>query len=233
VIVTTLEDCVWLVPFVAHAPSTRVAFMHAAIFVVTFELLAIGISLVTMLLHGSLSGILGLGIIELSCIGAGLSWILAAYLYFQARRKRLARQAASAAADTVLSTDEKGDYGSLESGNPETAASSNEVAHDDNAQGEAVDADQGAQPWLIVTLTVLGSLDEVSYFPVLILGGVFTALELCLATLLASSIILLVLYFFLAQCQPFLDILDRIPLYGIVAFFAVFLTVEVAWEMLT
>jgi hypothetical protein len=226
VIVTTLEDCVWLVPFVAHAPSVSVALIHAGIFVVTFELLAIGISLVTFLLGGSLQGVLGLGDIVLGAVGALLCWILAAYLYLRARRKRREREALPSSSQP----DAKGEYGSLESadGDLNAAASDNGPG-----PGDGESQGQGAQPWMIVTLTILGSLDEVSYFPALILGGVFTATELCLATLLSSLIILVVLHFFLTQCQPLLDVLDSIPLYGIVAFFAVLLSIEVVWELLS
>jgi hypothetical protein len=222
VIVTTLEDCVWLVPFVAHAPSVSVALIHAGIFVVTFELLALGISLVTFLLGGSLQGVLGLGDIVLGVAGALLCWILAAFLYLRARQKRREREALPSSSQS----DVKGEYGSLEGSdsdpNPPTS---------DNGPDPSDDV-QGAQPWMIVTLTILGSLDEVSYFPALILGGVFTAAELCLATLLSSLIILVVLHFFLTQCKPLLDVLDSIPLYGIVAFFAVMLSMEVVWELL-
>lgn len=225
VIVTTLEDCVWLVPFVAHAPSVSVALIHAGIFVVTFELLALGISLVTFLLGGSLQGVLGLGDIVLGAVGALLCWILAAFLYFRAIQKRREREAlpSSSQPDTVA----KGEYGSLEG-----AENDLNTPVSENGAGPSDGVHQGARPWMIVTLTILGSLDEVSYFPALILGGVFTTAELCLATLLSSLIILVVLHFFLTQCKPLLDVLDSIPLYGIVAFFAVLLSIEVVWELL-
>jgi hypothetical protein len=234
VIVTTLEDCVWLVPFVVHAPSVSVALIHAGTFLVTFELLALGISLVTFLLGESLSrsGLLELGDLILGAVGALLCWILAAFLYLRARRKQREREALPSSSSQL---DAKGEYGSLE-GAEESAAlnapasDSGPGSSDGDFQGES--QGQGARPWLIVTLTILGSLDEVSYFPALILGGVFTAPELCLATLLSSLIILVVLYFFLAQCKPLLDVLDSIPLYGIVAFFAVLLSIEVVWELL-
>jgi hypothetical protein len=206
-----------------HAPSVSVALIHAGIFVVTFELLALGISLVTFLIGGSLEGVLGLGDIVLGIVGALLCWILAAFLYLRARRKRQEREALPSSSQP----DAKGEYGSLEGADSDLNAPAS-----DNEPGPPSDAVQGARPWLIVSLTIIGSLDEVSYFPALILGGVFTAAELCLATLLSSLIILLVLHFFLTQCKPLLDVLDSIPLYGIVAFFAVVLSIEVVWELL-
>lgn len=55
----------------------------------------------------------------------------------------------------------------------------------------------------------------------------FTPLDLCLGTLLASCIVLLVVNLFLSQCKPILDFLDRIPLWVIVGGFATVLTVGV------
>lgn len=42
----------------------------------------------------------------------------------------------------------------------------------------------------VISLTTLGALDELSYFPALIVGNIFTPLEICPGTLLAALIIL-------------------------------------------
>ena len=86
-------------------------------------------------------------------------------------------------------------------------------------------------PFTVVSLTALGSLDEVSYFPSLVLGSVFSPLDLCLGTLVASCIILLAISLLLSTCGPLLHWLDRIPLYGIVAAFALVLTVSVVLDV--
>mmetsp|Transcript_21324 Transcript_21324/g.32007 ORF Transcript_21324/g.32007 Transcript_21324/m.32007 type:complete len:331 (-) Transcript_21324:170-1162(-) len=78
---------------------------------------------------------------------------------------------------------------------------------------------------MIISLTTLGALDEISYFPALIMGKIFSPMELCIGALLASVIILCVIVFFLGQCKPLVDFLDSIPLYGIVGMFAVVLTI--------
>lgn len=78
---------------------------------------------------------------------------------------------------------------------------------------------------LVISLTTLGALDEISYFPALIMGKIFTPTELCVGAFMAALIILSVITLFLAQCKPLVDCLDRIPLYGIVGTFAVVLTV--------
>jgi hypothetical protein len=78
--------------------------------------------------------------------------------------------------------------------------------------------------WMIMSLTTLGALDEISYFPALLVGNVFSPSELCIGTLLASGIILVIVLMFLSKFKPLVDFLDSIPLYGIVGIFAVILT---------
>jgi hypothetical protein len=85
-------------------------------------------------------------------------------------------------------------------------------------------------PLAVVSFTALGALDEVSYFPSLLLGGIFTPFDLCLGTLFAAIIVLIVVTVFLSQFKPVLDFLDRIPLYGIVAVFATVLTCDVLFD---
>ena len=79
---------------------------------------------------------------------------------------------------------------------------------------------------LIISFTTLGALDEISYFPALIMGKIFTPVELCVGAVLASILILGVVTFFLARCKPLVEFLDSIPLYGIVGLFAIVLTLD-------
>ncbi len=111
--------------------------------------------------------------------------------------------------------------------------SSNHNGNDDNNDGDDDgddDDDINTIPTkpsipVIITFTTLGALDEISYFPALLMGNIFTPTELCVGAFFASVIILVVITLFLAQCKPLVDCLDRIPLYGIVGMFAVILTV--------
>ena len=84
-----------------------------------------------------------------------------------------------------------------------------------------------------MSLTTLGALDELSYFPALLIGKIFTPLEICLGTLLAAVIILMVVGCCLAQCRPLVNCLDRIPIYTVIAVFATILTLEVLYEWLS
>ena len=89
------------------------------------------------------------------------------------------------------------------------------------------------RPWMVISLTFLGFLDEISYFPSLIFAGVFDAVEICLGALLAAIIMLVIVVVFLQQCTPLMNLLDRTPLYGVVGMFACLLTMELVWDILT
>jgi len=228
VVITTIEDCVWLVPFVAQAPSLRVGIIHALIFCFTFEAVALAACLLTLVLGESLEERLSLGDLALAIIGASLCWVLTGYLYCRSWKRRRERE------ERVEPTEacDKRDYGATEEGQRLTADSDDTVERNWEELPTSSDAPK-PKVWIIVSLTILGSLDEMSYFPALILGGIFTVAELCLATFFASCVMLIVVIFFLAQCQGFLDILDWIPLYGVVAIFAILLTIEAIWELVT
>lgn len=242
VIITTLEDCLWLVPFVTTSSRTT-GLLHAAVFIMTFEGLALAISVATVLLGESLTIFGARSDLILGILGAALCWGLAIFLFVRARQKQQRRRAKDNEEQQALveNYDEEqrsSNYGSTASdADPHGYKRGNsnddplvEILDSEDDRSAWVDmppATLDPQPWLIITLTVLGSLDEVSYFPALILGDIVTPADLCVATFLASVIILTVLYLALTPCQPFLEILDRIPLYYIVGFFAVALTLEV------
>jgi hypothetical protein len=113
----------------------------------------------------------------------------------------------------------------------EEAADNNDLDVDDN------DDDWNrlpitSQPWTVVSLTTLGFLDEISYFPALILGHIFSVWELVLGTFLAGILMLAIQVFLASQCQPLMDFLDqRVPLYGIIAVFATILTLHLLWDI--
>jgi hypothetical protein len=83
----------------------------------------------------------------------------------------------------------------------------------------------------VMTLTIIGALDEVSYFPSLLLGHIFTPYEMIIGTILASVMELLVVFFFLSSCQPILHFLDQIPIYLVIMLFAILLSCEVLWDI--
>jgi cadmium resistance protein CadD (predicted permease) len=93
-------------------------------------------------------------------------------------------------------------------------------------EGDDVQAGCGT----VFSLAFLGALDELAYFPTLLIGGTFSALELSVGALVACVVILFVITTILARIKPVLDCMDRIPLYAIIAVFATLLTIDAIME---
>jgi hypothetical protein len=91
----------------------------------------------------------------------------------------------------------------------------------------------GPSPLTVMSLTCVGFLDEVSYFPTLILGKILTPVELVIGTILAG-IIMLCIQIFVAQTvvRPVIDwIDDHVQLYHIIGVFATLLTIQLLWDL--
>ena len=84
----------------------------------------------------------------------------------------------------------------------------------------------------MIPLIFLGSLDEIASFSFLLVGGVFSGVELCLGTHLAAIIILVIVMTCLRPFQHWMKVVDRIPLYGVVGTFALFSTSELVCGIL-
>ena len=142
----------------------------------------------------------------LGALGATLCWIIAAVLYIKKLLKKRQR---------ALQVEQSQSYDSIP------------------AQEQEPDEPLAFDPWTVMSMTCLGALDEISYFPALLVGHVFSGWELCVGTFLAACLILLVITTFLAPCRPLMEWLDGIPLYGIVAMFATVLTISVLVDLWT
>ena len=100
VFLTTLDDCLWLIPFVAQAPAGRTLFLRGALFVITLVTMAAVTSLVAVVLDKSLSALYDddepFVSNEIPFVGAGaiLCWSLAGFLYYRSWKKRQQRRQA-------------------------------------------------------------------------------------------------------------------------------------------
>lgn len=101
VFLTTLDDCLWLIPFVAQAPAGRIAVFRGGLFVATLVTMAAVTSLVAVVLDRSLSALydddetfLVSNEVPFVAAGAILCWSLAGYLYYRSWRKRQQRRQA-------------------------------------------------------------------------------------------------------------------------------------------
>lgn len=206
---TTADDAIWLIPYLRSND-----WFHASlVFVATLETLVVicvaaAQALATLLVQEEEEW-------KLSAAGAGFCWLIAIGLFIKKwlkKRKRKQQQESQREQQQGSSTP---GYGTIVEG-----ASDSE--RDDRSDDEIIPF----SPLTVMSLTFVGALDELSYFPALLMGGVFSASELCLGTALAAILILAVISCCLTRCQPLLDCLDQIPLYAVVALFATILTVE-------
>ncbi|KAL3802968.1 hypothetical protein HJC23_011591 [Cyclotella cryptica] len=229
VTLTTADDAIWLVPYTApYLPlSTRIT--HGLLFILTLEVLACGCVAISSLFQWVVASKKTSSEVKwpdeeiiLGSIGAGLCWVIAIALFvrkYLKKRRRAAEQGlhlSDRELHRAVTQKVSNQYGSIPS-------------EDDNDENLV---SSRPSPWAVISFTTLGALDEVSYFPSLLLGGIFTPYDLCLGTFFAACIVLAVVTLFLAQCKPLLDFLDRIPLYGIVATFATALTLGVIFDVM-
>jgi hypothetical protein len=243
---TTIDDAVWLVPYTtsSHLPlQTKI--IHGITFICTLEALSLlCIGIYYTLKHGLFlayggrddGGINSNGNEEESigfiteCIGAIICWFIAIFLFakklLKRRRKRLQKQQQQEQQESLLAA-QPSTYSSLEQSTDLEVDIDNDAEKNTKKEEEDEINTIPATPSipLVISLTTLGALDEISYFPALIMGKVFTPAELCIGALFAAMLILIVISLFMAQCKPLVDCLDRIPLHGIVGMFAVVLTI--------
>lgn len=229
---TTADDAIWLVPYTSPSLGcTR--FIHGALFLATLEVLvcisvAVASGLQWAVSDGKNEEIL------LGSIGAGFCWIIAIALYIKKWLKRR-RRAAAQSQFQQQSTHKIDNYGAIERLEDDACELLQDTEQSLSCEADSDDNDDDRiqlSPWAVVSFTFLGALDEISYFPSLVLGGLFTPLDLCLGTFFASCIVLIVVTLFLSRCKPLLDWLDDIPLHNIVGTFAIVLTAGVVWDVL-
>lgn len=238
--ITTIDDAIWLIPYCTspQLPALTKA-IHGFTFIATLETLAILCVVIAKVFRGFLihhfesdsnrdEGFL------LEVAGAIICWAIAIGLYIKKflkrRRRAMAVKSKSNSGEdrSLVKEDEDDEKEDLDLDG--VAAEINAVKEGNSASDEeegdcGVGIRQSPSIWMVISLTTLGALDEISYFPALLVGHVFTGKELCIGTLLASGIILAIVLKCLSKFKPLVDFLDTIPLYGIVGMFAIILTV--------
>jgi len=226
---TTADDAIWLVPYTSPSLPLFTRLIHGALFIATLEVLvcicvAVASGLQWAVSDGKNEEIL------LGSIGAGFCWIIAAALYIKKWLKRR-RRAAAKSEFQQQTTHQTDNYGSVDTAEDGLLQDAEQSLSCEAETGDKDDDRIQLSPWAVVSFTFLGALDEISYFPSLVLGGLFTPLDLCLGTFFAACIVLIVVTLFLSRCKPLLDWLDDIPLYSIVGTFAIVLTAGVVWDV--
>jgi hypothetical protein len=249
---TTLDDAIWLVPFVGSSSSpwsssARVA--HAVVFVLTLVSLAIASIVVALLIQSTVTPYSDSNTIDealssskqqeilLGSIAAVLCWVLAFAFFVKKllkRRRRRQQQLEQEEKSQLMQTEEVGESTTRPDYQATNLAASNSDNLEDGTPTDNSPSRSSTSTFgnigTVISLTALGALDEVSYFPALIMGKIFTPLELCLGTMLAACIILNIVTCCLARCKPLVDCLDHIPIYAVIAMFATILTIGVLYD---
>ena len=241
VLITTLDDSVWLLPFIGTSSlSLEARWIHACTFLATLMLLALACCLVAVAVQRGVSVHTKLEQekleIKLEWIAVIFCWLLAIGFFIKKqlkkRRRRLQREQEQLGEQHQDGFPKvKVEYGAVSQQPPK----SNEEKPVDIEEGDNDPRrPKTSQPWTVVSLTTLGFLDEISYFPALIVGDIFTAWELFFGTLFAGLIMLGIQVFLTTQCKPLIDFLDdRVPLYAIITVFAIVLTLHLVWDIVT
>jgi len=235
VILTSGDDALWLVPFIAS--PQRSTDRHALNMTVWFLTLLslVGVAEVVLLLGvglGQTGFFETLGMnwpleLCLSFIGVVIAWTLVLLfflkwswkLYRKAQKKALkAKKKAQKSEDAALLQEPTTDYAATE-------APRDTALEPKQAPAAASDV------CTVISLTITGGLDEVAYFPSLLLTQVFTVWEMAMGTALAAVVLLVVLKCCLAYCTPVLELMDKIPLWVIVSIFASVMTILFTVEL--
>jgi ABC-type nickel/cobalt efflux system permease component RcnA len=266
VLITTLDDSVWLMPFVAGAAAggegggTRIntcrAIIHVGTFLITLMTLSLLCCIVALavvrypdiVFNNSSSLSTERLEIKFEWISVIVCWILAAGFYIKKllkkrRRRHKQQQQQQQQQQQVVTNEstrilpfENDNDSSLEEEVEESFVVNNNYSNidHDSPEEEPVTMSTTIRPCTVASLTALGFLDEISYFPTLIVGNIFSITELLLGTFFAGLIVLGIQVFVFHQCKPLMDFLDKnVPLYAIIACFAIILTFHLVWDIVT
>ena len=243
IFVTTVDDLLWLIPYVSnHAASKWVKIVHSLSFILTLQLVCLGCS---VLAYTTRSLVVNEHMVE--WIGAGLAWLMAIFFYVKKMLKRRRKKAEKALMSIESEAQECCQIASDASKNINHNYSSivqEEIISNpvDDALLQKNDAPESkdgkhlgdlitAQPLQVAALTFVGALDEISYFPAILLSKTFTVIDLHVAALIACLAVLLVVQLLLVTCMPAIEWLDKnIQLYGVIAIFATLLTIEAIFD---
>ncbi len=177
----------------------------------------------------------------LPLVGAILAWIIATYLYIRTilkrrrRNKKIAEESRKNNTSVPTSSEEEEEliavkdndvgYGSVDNKESIEGSSLEEGSASSSSSSLPKECSK-LGPATVFSLALMGALDEVTYFPSLLIGGTFTGLELSVGAFVSCSVILIVITCLLGTFQPLLELMDKIPLYAVVALFATILTIE-------
>ncbi|GMI22590.1 hypothetical protein TeGR_g14680 [Tetraparma gracilis] len=202
---TSADDALWLLPYlVSPTLSTTHKVVHGTCFVLGLQLIVFLSFLISLCGHGvvSHSG----GIISehadatLSVAAALIAWAVVVYDVVKRHLKRRRLRGYS-----LIDDDE--DLLSSPSASPPPSPPPQ------------------FSPSKVFFLAFAGGLDELCYFPALLLSHQFDYGDLSLGALGACLLVLAIITFFLRRCRRLITFIDKIPTSSVVAMYAISLTI--------
>ena len=260
IFITTADDAVWLVPYLSPTRFTKCAITaHAFSFCCALQVIIWAMAVaVRMAHHGALNFYSGSDIDRLmQHIGCAIAWIISIYssvkAYRKYHRKARERQLYELQQTTRMPANDPKpgpSYTAISTGNDVEIASTdmeplqfygsiNEQQEDQMKNNEAAHGGTSPSPRAgptlasvstCVWLSLIGCLDELSYFPSLLLTKTYTVWQLSIGALIATISIVSALTLARRFCSPWLKIFDRIPLYLVTIAFAVYMTLGLVWD---
>ena len=218
IFVTTADDALWLIPMLSHSKNSFIErCAHCLTFVLTLQMACFFSWIISIIFTKMISVVTTDGISlqhRLELCGVVLCWAIAIGLFIKSeikRRKRLRNEHNQT--PLVNQDSEKARYNSI-------------PVECGEAVGGATTSHDAPQIATVMTLTLLGALDEIICFPMFIINGSFSYMELSVGCFVASLTVVMVVLFMLKTFKPLLEFFDTIPLYGIIAVYALMLTIS-------
>ncbi len=203
ILLTTVDDALWLLPFlVSNELTGGQRFVHGLCFVASLQVVVAISALLAAMGKKTLQdfGIFSLDPeATLSVIAAALAWSVVLVLVIKKYRKDRSRRV----------------------GYEEVPSEDIQIQNEDAKTVRF-------SPRTVVACSLIGAVDELFYFPPLLLANppLFGVPELSVGALIASTTVAVVVSLLLNQCRRFVEWCDSIEIAGFVGLFALSLTIE-------
>lgn len=225
IFITTADDAIWLIPYICSTKYNNITkIIHSTVFCISLQSVVLLSYIISKSFDLFLSNISNKENL-LNIIAACIAWLIVIYLYIRKYLKQQARSLKKINEKTPLVNKiDKNEVLVNINNNIDNKFDDNNINNNDYNNNNSI---ENTDIITVFILSFIGALDELSYFPTLLLSKTFSFLELSIGALIATIIILIITTFFLAKCKPILDFFDSIPLYYIVSIFATIMTIQV------
>mmetsp|Transcript_12090 Transcript_12090/g.26784 ORF Transcript_12090/g.26784 Transcript_12090/m.26784 type:complete len:270 (-) Transcript_12090:240-1049(-) len=237
-LVASVDDVVWLLPFVVKPPTRREKLINSAVYVVLFELMVLMSTGVALAFRELMSKMMddsdeGGWTPEtvMSMISAGLLLVYAVYQFKYGgdddddagddAGDATKVEEGAAGADQVEVTIPEGGEAEKAAMEPTTVGKPAESPSGAGEKQASVAKENTATPRKLVVVGFLGGLDDLAIQVSLLIAGMFTVFHLAIGVLLGCSTVLAVCWG-ASGLRPVVNLVEKIPLWLIVLILGLF-----------